>query len=202
MRPLNLAFFASHGGSNMQAILDACSAGEINAVPRVLISNNRNAFALERAKQCGIKHYCVNKNSSASLEESEQILGILSRSEIDLMVLAGYMRKIQKEVLQAYEGRIINIHPSLLPKFGGKGMYGIAVHEAVLAAGESKTGATVHLVTENYDEGPILAQREVAVLKSDSAETLRARVLKAEHELYVQVIGQIAGAEISLPIRH
>ena len=136
------------------------------------------------------------------LDESEEILGILSRYDIELVVLAGYMRKIQKEIIQAYEGRIINIHPSLLPRFGGKGMYGIAVHEAVLAAGESKSGATVHLVTENYDEGPILAQREVAVLESDSAETLRARVLKAEHELYAQVIRQIAGAEISLPIRH
>jgi phosphoribosylglycinamide formyltransferase-1 len=116
------------------------------------------------------------------------------------VALAGYMKRLGPRVLDRWRGRIVNVHPSLLPAFGGQGMYGARVHEAVLAAGASVTGVTIHLVTEEYDQGPALAQREVPVFPGDTAEALAARVLPEEHALYVETLGRIARGEIALPV--
>ena len=124
----------------------------------------------------------------------------MQRHEVEVICLAGYMKKLGAEVLTAYEGRILNIHPALLPKFGGQGMYGMRVHEAVLAAGERESGATVHLVDEEYDHGQILAQEKVPVKAGDTPETLQKRVLAVEHRLYAVTLARIAAGEIPIPL--
>ena len=130
----------------------------------------------------------------------EAILEAMQRHGVEVICLAGYMKKLGAEVLTAYEGRILNIHPALLPKFGGQGMYGMRVHEAVLAAGEQESGATVHLVDEEYDHGRVLAQEKVPVKAEDTPETLQKRVLAVEHRLYAATLARIAAGEIPIPL--
>jgi len=197
---LNLGFLASGRGSNMQAIIDACRDGRLNAKPAVVISNNASSGALERAHSAGIAGYHLSRKKHpdpCSLDLV--ILETLQRHDVNLVILAGYMQKIGPKVLNSFKNRIINIHPALLPKFGGRGMYGMKVHEAVLAAGEKETGATVHLVSEEYDEGVILAQRTLPVEQNDTPVTLAARVLEVEHNLYVETLRKIINGEIGLP---
>jgi len=185
----HLVFFASGSGTNFQSVIDAIQDGEIDARINGLITNNPTAKALKRAEQNGIPTRIVPPSSFDDQKKyTDTLLKILAAWEPHLIVLAGYMLKIPVAVLQAYPKRIINIHPSLLPKFGGQGYYGMKVHEAVLQAGESKTGCSVHIVTQAYDEGPVLAQRTVPVKPSDDAETLANRVLGQEHELLPSVI--------------
>jgi len=197
MPTLQLGFLASHGGSNLQAILDACRTGRLDAVPRVVISNNSQAMALERARRAEVPAYHVSGRTHPGGEDAE-ILRLLRLHGVDTVVLAGYMKKLGPAMLRAYRGRILNIHPALLPKFGGPGMYGGRVHAAVLAAGERVSGVTVHLVDERYDQGPVLAQRQVPVEEGDSPETLAARVLIQEHRLYAETLQRIAAGEIRL----
>jgi phosphoribosylglycinamide formyltransferase 1 len=197
--PLRVAVLASGSGTNFQAIVDKTAAGRLNARIMVVISNNRNAYVLERARQAGIRA----EHWSETLAGSQQafvdgMLRILNSAHTELIVLAGYMKLLPGEVVHAYEGRILNIHPALLPKHGGKGMYGIAVHEAVIAAGDVESGATVHCVDNEYDRGPIYLQRKVSVLPGDTPEILRERVLKIEHELLPEAISKFA-AERSCP---
>lgn len=199
MPTLHLGFLASHGGSNMQAILDACRAGRLDALPRVAISNNSQSGALERARRDGVPAFHVSGATHPGGAEDGAILRLLRAHGVDTVLLAGYMKKLGPLVLGAYRGRILNIHPALLPKYGGQGMYGMRVHEAVLAAAERKSGATVHLVDSRYDHGPILAQREVPVEPGDSPASLAARVLVQEHTLYVETLQRIAAGEIRLP---
>jgi phosphoribosylglycinamide formyltransferase 1 len=196
---MNLAFLASHGGSNMQAIIDSIKKGLLKANPVLVISNNSNSKALERARNEGID-WCHLSNSTHadSLELDLAIVELLNRHETDLVVLAGYMKKIGDKTLKAFQGRILNIHPALLPKFGGKGMYGMKVHEAVIASGETESGPTVHLIDDQYDNGPILAQYKIPVLKQDTAESLAEKVLKEEHQIYWQTIAKIVSGEIKL----
>ena len=197
---MKLAFFASHGGSNMQAILDACQNGELKAKPVIVICNNSRANALNRAEKAGVRSYIINSLSHPDDEERDQaMLALLEQYEVDLVILAGYMKKIGSAVLSAYKGRILNIHPALLPKYGGRGMYGHFVHEAVLAAGEKESGVTVHVIDEIYDNGPVLNQRKVPVLPHDTPDTLAARVLKEEHLIYKDTIAGILNGTISLP---
>jgi phosphoribosylglycinamide formyltransferase-1 len=198
MATLYLGFLASHGGSNMQAIIDACKAGRLDARPCVVISNNSDSMALERAKNEGIPHYHISSQTHPGPLEDEEILRVLQRHGVDTVILAGYMKKLGPMTLQAYRGRILNIHPALLPKFGGKGMYGKRVHEAVLAAGEKVTGVTIHSVDENYDAGPIINQCQVPVLEGDTVDSLAERVLKHEHVLYVETLQKIADGRIIL----
>jgi phosphoribosylglycinamide formyltransferase-1 len=196
---MKIGFFASHGGSNVQAIIDACKSGWLDMKPAVVICNNFGAYVLERAKKEGIPAYCLNLKNYVTEEALEKaILGVLEKHEVDIIVLAGYMKKVTSKVLEKYKGRILNIHPALLPKFGGKGMYGKFVHEAVLTAGEKISGATVHLADEEYDRGEILGQREVSVLEDDTSEILAARVLEQEHLLYPEVLQKISSGEIKL----
>lgn len=196
---INLGFLASHNGSNMQAIVDACTSGRIDAKPCVVISNNSTSGALARARREGIPGYHLSgKTHPDPAQLDAAILDALLRHEVELVILAGYMKKLGPRTLAHYEGHILNIHPALLPKFGGQGMYGTRVHQAVLDAGEKETGATVHLVNAEYDTGPIVTQRRVAVLPSDTVESLAARVLEQEHSLFVETIGKIASGEITL----
>ena len=185
-----IAVFASHGGSNLQAIINGCNEGKINAKVAVVISNNPDAYALKRAKKAGISGCCMNKKTyGKSLHE--ETLGLLTRHNVDIVFLAGYLKKLPENVLQEYKDRIFNIHPSLLPKYGGKGMYGLNVHKAVLDAGEKESGATIHKVVGEYDTGEIISQKKVPVLDGDTPETLAKRVLAAEHELVVETLSQI-----------
>ena len=196
---LKLGFLASHTGSNMQAIIDACTAGTLAAEPCVVISNNSRSGALARARQENIAAYHLSERTHGEALGGA-ILAAMQRHGVEVICLAGYMKKLGAEVLAAYEGRILNIHPSLLPKFGGQGMYGMRVHEAVLAAGERASGATVHLVDEEYDHGRVLAQEKVPVKAEDTPETLQKRVLAAEHRLYAATLARIAAGEIPIPL--
>lgn len=196
---MNIGFLASHRGSNMQAVVEACRVGELAAQPVVLICNNRQAEAVARADRQGITVHVLNAATHPDPEALDQaMLEILQRHGCDVIVLAGYMKKIGPRVLTAFRNRILNIHPSLLPKYGGKGMYGRAVHEAVLAAGEKATGVTVHLVNAEYDDGRIISQCEVPVHPGDSVETLAARVLEREHGLLVETLKEVAAGYIEL----
>ena len=198
-RILNLGFLASHNASNMQAVINACKAGILAARPAAVISNNSDSGALLKAKQEGIPYYHLSSKTYPVLEELDKaILNTLVSNQVDLVILAGYMRKLGARTLQRYQGHILNIHPALLPKFGGDSMYGIHVHEAVLAAGEKETGVTIHLVDGDYDHGAIIAQCRLPILSDDTPETLAARVLDREHSFLVETIGKITTGKIRL----
>jgi phosphoribosylglycinamide formyltransferase-1 len=194
---LRLAVFASHGGSNFQSIIDAAQNPDFPAVIMVLVSNNKKAYAVERANNAGIPVLIWQKKDFENDRGySEFMLEKLNEYKVDLICLAGYMKLIPDEIVKNF--KIINIHPALLPQYGGKGMYGIHVHEAVLAAKEEESGVTVHQVNEIYDNGKILAQTRVKVLPSDTPETLQKRVLEYEHKIYPETIARIAKGEICL----
>ena len=196
---LRLGFLASHEGSNVQAILDACREGRLDAEPCVIISNNSDAMVLDRAMAARIPGFHLSAHIHPDPNRlDEAILEVLLKHRVNLIVLAGYMKKLGPKTLAQYRGRVLNIHPALLPKFGGQGMYGSRVHEAVLASGDKETGVTIHLVDEEYDRGKILAQKNVPVKPDDTAESLGARVLAAEYEIYVETLRRIAKGEISL----
>ena len=184
--PLRLGVLASGRGSNLQALLAAIDRGDLPAEVAVVVSNNSRAGALElaRARNIPAKHISTRTHEHVGAA----LLECLREHQVDVVVLAGYMRLVPPAVIEAFAGRIVNIHPAPLPRFGGPGMYGMHVHEAVLRSGADKSGPTVHLVSEHYDEGPILAHREVPVLPDDTPETLAARVLEAEHALYWRVL--------------
>jgi phosphoribosylglycinamide formyltransferase-1 len=195
-----LGLLASGRGSNLQAIIDACRAGDLGAVPAVAISNNAGAEALARARQAGIPAFHLSATTHPDPGALDRAIDdCLRRHRVDLVILAGYMKKLGPRTLGAFAGRVLNIHPALLPKFGGQGMYGRRIHEAVIAAGERETGITVHLADEEYDRGPILAQRRIPVLASDTAESLAARVLAEEHAFYVEVLRDVLAGRIKLP---
>lgn len=183
----------------MKAIAEACQAGVIAAMPRLVISNNSGAVALERAKLLGLAgHHMSGKTHPGEGVLDEAICSLLESEDIDLVVLSGYMRKIGPQTLACFKGRILNVHPALLPKFGGKGFYGNKVHQAVLDAGEEESGATIHLVDGEYDTGPTLLQGRVPVLPDDTVETLAARVMDTELKIFVDALRKIASGEIKL----
>ena len=197
--PLQLGFLASHGGSNLQAILDAIATGTLAAQGRLVICNNSSAKALERARAAGVPGLHLSSATHAEPDALDTaMLEALRGHGVELLVCAGYMRRVGARVLVGYRNRVVNIHPALLPNFGGPGMYGLRVHQAVLAAGERLTGVTVHLVDEHYDHGPILAQATVPVQPGDTPEALQARVLQTEHRLYPDTLRRIALGEIDL----
>jgi phosphoribosylglycinamide formyltransferase 1 len=198
---LNLGFFASGRGTNMQAVLDACKSGYLNAKPCLVISNNSDSEALSRARREGIPacHFS-SKTHPEPAQLDRAILSALQQHQVELIVLAGYMKKLGEKTLSAYQGGVINIHPALLPKYGGAGMYGMHVHEAVIAAGDRESGVTIHLVDREYDHGSILAQCQVPVLPGDTAESLAARVLEREHTFLVETLKRIVDGEIALPV--
>jgi formyltetrahydrofolate-dependent phosphoribosylglycinamide formyltransferase len=181
--PLAAAVFASGSGSNFLALHDAESRGAPWRI-RLLISDREDAGALERARRLGIETRVVPVSGRNPDEVGRETVELLEQSGIQVIFLAGYLRLVPRAVTEAYRRRILNVHPALLPAFGGKGMYGRRVHEAVIAAGARFSGPTVHFVDEHYDEGTILAQWRVPVLADDTPESLAARVLEVEHRLY------------------
>lgn len=196
---VNIGVFASGRGSNFSAILQAIDEGRLNVSVGALISNNAGSRALETARARNIPAYHIPVSSFRTEQEHEAALSeILGRHGIDFIVLAGYLKKIPAAIVREFRNRILNIHPALLPSFSGKSMYGIHVHEAVLAAGVKVTGVTVHLVDEEYDHGPIVLQRAVDVHDDDNAETLAARVLEIEHALYPEALCLFADGRIQI----
>jgi phosphoribosylglycinamide formyltransferase 1 len=190
---VRIAVLASGSGSNLQALLDACRSPEPAAI--VLVACNvPGAGALGRARRTGVPTWDIADPSDASA-----MLSALRDAKVDLVVLAGYLKLVPADVVAAFSGRMVNIHPALLPSFGGKGMYGLHVHEAVLASGATISGPTVHLVTTEYDRGPILAQWPVPVLPGDTPEQLRDRVLAAEHQVLPAVV--LAAARAGRPVQ-
>lgn len=190
---LNLGVLASHQGTNFQAIIDGCTTGAVNARVSILISNNSGSGAMLRASKAGVAtaHLSSASHPSEALLD-EVIRRTLEQHHVDLVVLAGYMKKLGPSVIRTFRNRIINVHPSLLPRYGGHGFYGMNVHRAVLAAGDRETGATVHLVAGEYDTGAILAQDRIAVAADDTPETVAAKVREIEHRLLLQVINRFA----------
>lgn len=185
-----LAVFASGGGSNLGALLAAAAEGRFEGAPLALVVTDRDACgALDRARAAGVATAVVSPADYATPEAfGEALLGVLDEERVDVVLLAGYLKQIPPSVVRAFDGRMLNVHPSLLPAHGGAGMYGRRVHESVLAAGEAESGCTIHLVSEAYDDGPILAQVRVPVLEGDTPETLAARVLEEEHKLYPSIV--------------
>ena len=184
-----IAIFVSGRGSNFQSIYSKILAGDIPAKVCLVISNNSNCGAINFSVRNGIETLIINDTLIPNINEQKDILlNGLHKKEIDFIILAGYVKMIPEGVIKKYHQKIINIHPSLLPKFGGKGYYGMKVHEAVIQSGIKETGASVHFVDEHYDHGPVVANKRIEVLESDTAESLAARVLKVEHDLYPEVV--------------
>ena len=187
-----IAVFSSGEGSTLTKIHEACQRGNLPAEILLIISNKAHSGAIERAKRHGIDSYLFDTgNNEDTIKTESDLVGLLKQSKIDWILLLGYTKKIGSELLAAFNNRIINTHPSLLPKYGGKGFYGRKIHEAVLASGDILTGATVHLVNEEYDSGEILSQIAVPVLPKDSATTLEARVKKTEKAHLIKVLNEL-----------
>ncbi|MDD5674991.1 MAG: phosphoribosylglycinamide formyltransferase [Chitinivibrionales bacterium] len=191
--------FASGGGSNFGALLDRREAGDLPCDFALLIGNNSGAGAFERARRHGVPtlHLAPSQFTGENLYAA-RLADALEKSGAELLVLAGYMKKLPPAIVAAYRDRIVNVHPALLPAFGGKGLYGRNVHQAVLDYGAKISGVTVHFVTEEYDQGPIIMQQAVPVLEGDTAETLAARVLAAEHDTYWRAINAIALGKVTV----
>ena len=186
---VRLGFLASGKGSNMAAIIANCNTGKLDAKPVVVVSNNRQAGALQLADQFGLPSFHLSSRTHENVAALDvAITRVLEEYAVDFVVLAGYMRKVGPHLLRRFGKYVFNIHPSLLPKYGGLGMFGMSVHEAVLQAGERETGATVHMVNSKYDHGAICAQQSVPVLADDTPKSLAARVLRVEHELYTKTL--------------
>lgn len=196
--PTKLGVLISGGGSNLQAILDAIETGEINGSVAVVISSNAEAYGLERAKKYGVPVLVAALKDYGSREARDgAVLQSLEKHGAEYVILAGYLGILTPPLINAFENRILNIHPALLPKFGGAGLHGLHVHEAVIAAGEAVSGATVHFVDENIDTGRIVAQESLKILPSDTPESLQARILtEIEHKLLVRVVKNLCEGEI------
>lgn len=188
-----LAVLISGGGSNLQSIIDSTKTGILKGVAEVtvVISSNPAAFGLQRAKKENIKNFVFDYKKMQSKDCDREILKILKDSGIDLICMAGYLRKLPDIIVNEYKKKILNIHPALLPKFGGKGMYGHFVHEAVVKAKEKKSGATVHFADENYDTGEIIIQEYVDIDENDTPETVAEKVLKIEHKIYPEAVKKV-----------
>lgn len=186
-KPPKISFLASHGGSSAQAIIDAIKKGDIDAETGILITNNDGSAIL---LWCMENHFPVYHVSEATHpgQSDAFIKSLLEEAGTDIVACSGYMKKVGSKTLERYAGKILNIHPALLPKYGGVGMYGDAVHEAVLAAGEKESGATVHVVTAEYDEGPIIGQSHVDIGPDDTVKTLKQRVQVTEPGLYIECL--------------
>lgn len=187
---LKVAVLVSGGGTDLQSIMDACAAKEINAEVKLVISNRKSAYGLERARLAGIR--------AEWIKDEDLILQCLEEMEIDLVVLAGYLAIVSDKLINRYENRIINIHPSLIPSFCGPGFYGLHVHEAALKRGVKVSGATVHIVSTVVDGGPIILQEAVDISDLTTAEEIQARVLKLEHRILPKAVGLFSDGRIQV----
>ena len=198
---MRLGVLASHEGTTLQSLVDACAVQSDDAIVAVVISNNSGSGALRRAQAAGIPTAHLSGQTHATPEALDSaICDTLRSHSVELVVLAGYMKKVGPWTLAAFKDRILNTHPALLPKFSGQGMFGLNVHRAVLNARETKTGASVHFVTYEYDVGPVISQREVTVEPTDTPESLAQRVQTCERALLVEVVFSIVRGRIKLAI--
>jgi len=195
---IKLAVLASGGGTDLQSIIDASEKNGIDAKVVVVISDRENAFALERAKKHGIDAYFVSPKNKTREEHEKEVSEIIDKYNVDLIVLAGYLRMLTPYFISKYRNKIINIHPALLPFFGGKGMYGEKVHKAVLDSGMKITGCSVHFVDESIDGGSIIIQRAVDVKDDDTVETLASRVLEEEHKILPEAVQLFAEKRLKI----
>lgn len=187
---LNIAVCVSGGGTDLQSIIDACEAGKINGQIRLVISNRKKAYGLERARLHGIQ--------AEWIKEEDEILKRFEEEKIDVVVLAGYLAIVGDKLIEQYKNRIINIHPSLIPSFCGPGFYGMHVHEAVFKRGVKVSGATVHFVTGEVDGGPIILQRAVDISDLETPEDIQARVLEIEHEILPEAVALYCEGRVSV----
>lgn len=188
---LKIAVFVSGGGTDLQSVIDACEAGQINGKIELVISNRQKAYGLERAKNAGIETAVVKKDDAL-------IVSMLKERHIDLIVLAGYLAILTDTLIDAYPNQIINIHPSLIPSFCGAGMYGMHVHDAVFKRGVKISGATVHFVSSEVDGGPIIKQEACDISDLSCAEDIQARVLEIEHRILPEVVGLYCDGRIKI----
>lgn len=198
VQKFRICVFASGRGSNLQAIIDGVEKGRLNCEIVFVLSNNSSSGALETARKKNIPAYHLSEKVFHKNSFEESLIDLLEKYKPDLIVLAGYMKLVPVSVIKKYENRIINIHPALLPKFGGKGMFGINVHNAVFQAGEKVSGVTIHIVNENYDEGKIIYQEVVDISDCKSPEEISEKVLRLEHKVYPEVIQKIIEGKIKL----
>jgi phosphoribosylglycinamide formyltransferase-1 len=196
---MRLAVLASHEGSTLQALIDASAQQQLDASVALVISNNSQSGALRRAATAGIPGLHISAKTHGDDAKADQaMVHAIQEAQVDWVLLLGYMKKTGDTMLARYGGRIINTHPALLPKYGGKGFYGRKVHEAVHAAGETESGATLHLVGNDYDTGPIIAQTTVALSAEDDVDAIEARVKTAEQRLLIDTLDQISRGELQL----
>ncbi|MFZ3106891.1 MAG: phosphoribosylglycinamide formyltransferase [Candidatus Hydromicrobium sp.] len=196
---MNLGILASHNGTNAQAVIDAYKNGKTRAKVVVVLSNNSKAGVIERAKKEKIPYYHLSSEIYPDLNKlDEEILNILRKHEAEFVLLAGYVKKLGIKTLEYYRNKIINIHPALLPKYGGKGMYGLNVHKEIIKNKEKETGITIHIVDTEYDHGKIINQVQIPVEKEDTPESLQRRVLDHEHAFIVETLNKIYNKEIEL----
>lgn len=196
---MKIAVFASGGGSNFQQLIDRKASGELSAEIALLVGNNSKATCFERARNANIPALHISPAHFETEDEYlEKLLSALQNAKVELIVLAGYMRKLPDGLITAFRNRIVNIHPALLPAFGGQGMYGMNVHKAVKEFGAKITGITIHFVDEEYDHGAIVAQCSVPVYSEDSAEDIATRVLKCEHANYWRAVDAISRGSITV----
>jgi phosphoribosylglycinamide formyltransferase-1 len=197
---LKLGFLASHGGSSMKAIAAAIGDGRLDAEVRLVVSNNADSPALQFCRDQGLPWRHISARSEGSPEAADLAIATAMREAgVELIVLSGYLRPLGAATLRAYDGRVLNIHPALLPSYGGQGMYGRRVHEAVIAAGDTVSGATIHLVDAHYDSGPILAQTQVTIPAGCSVEELERSVMAAEPAFFVETLRRISEGALKLP---
>lgn len=190
--------FASGGGTNFQSILDAIEEGDLHAEAKLCVSNTPSAAALDRAKAADVPTAVIDPSDRTEDAFARDLLDALDEHDVSFVALAGYLRKIPPAVVDQYRGRILNVHPALLPAFGGRGMYGMHVHRAVVDYGVHWTGATIHLVDEEYDHGPIVLQEPVPVFADDTPEDVAARVLPVEHRLYPDALQLFADGRVDV----
>ncbi len=196
---LNLGVLVSGRGTNLQAVIDSIQKGSLEAEVCVVISSKQDAYALKRAEKYGIPHYCVLRRDYKRQKDFErEMVSLLKKHDVELVVLAGFMTILSPYFVNEFKNKIINVHPSLIPAFCGKGFYGERVHKAVLDYGVKITGATVHFVDEETDTGSIILQQAVQVLDDDTVESLGARVLKLEHELLPKAINLFARGKLKI----
>ena len=195
---VNLAVLVSGAGTMLQNFIDQIEAGNLDAKIQVVVSSRRDVLSVERAKTAGLPCEIVQRRAFDTVEAfSEAITGVLERYLVDLILLSGFLQKYLFP--PALEGKVLNVHPALLPKHGGQGMYGHHVHEAVLAAGDPESGVTLHIADYEYDHGPIILQKRVPVMADDTPETLAARVFEAEKEAYPEAVRLVASGEWQSP---
>ncbi len=196
---VRIGFLASHNGTTFRVMLERNESNPVNIVPAVLITNNSAPVCLNVASKYGVPSFVINKTTVGEENIDRAIRDCLVQHQADFIVMAGYMKKLGHETLQAFSGKILNSHPALLPKFGGKGMYGRFVHEAVIAANEKESGVTIHLADAEYDTGPIVTQVKFSLSKDETVESLEERVKSLEANAYLQAIEKLVSARKDKP---